>query len=70
VELQIRNLQATAIINSQKTLPNLNPSYAVEIVGQQIFSIISSAHGLFWIVGIADYFEMQNKSKCLRLKNP
>ena len=46
----------------------LNPDSAVGIVGQQNFSIISDAHGLFWIEEIASYFKIQNGSKCLRLK--
>jgi hypothetical protein len=46
----------------------LNPNYAVGIVGQQNFSIISSAHGIFWIERIVSYYEIQNGSKCLRLK--
>jgi len=44
------------------------PDCALGIVGQQNFAIISSAHGLFWIERIASYFEIQNGSKCLRLK--
>ena len=46
----------------------LNPNYLVENVSQQNFSIISSAHGLFWIEWIASYLEIQNGSKYLRLK--
>ena len=45
-----------------------NPDSAIGIVGQQNFSIILGAHGLFWIEGIASYFEIQNGSECLRLK--
>jgi hypothetical protein len=45
-----------------------NPNSAVGNVGQQNFSIILGAHGLFWIEGIASYFEIQNGSKRLRLK--
>jgi hypothetical protein len=30
-----------------------NPNYAVEFVGKQNFTIISSAHILFWIQSIA-----------------
>ncbi len=40
-----------------------NPNSRVGIVGQQNFS-----NGLFWIEGIASYFETQNGSKCLILK--
>jgi hypothetical protein len=46
----------------------LNPDSAIGIVGQQKFSIILGVHGLFWIEGIASYFEIQNGSECLRLK--
>ena len=59
------------VINSfVKKLGNvrLNPDSAIGIVGQQNFSIILGAHGLFWIEGIASYFEIQNGSECLRLK--
>jgi hypothetical protein len=42
-----------------------NRNYAVGIVGQQNFSIISSAHGLFWIEVIVNYYEIRNGSKCL-----
>ena len=49
---------------------NLYPDYALENVSQQYFSIISSAHRLFWIAGIAGNIEIQNGSKCLRLMNP
>ena len=45
-----------------------NPIYAVEIVDQQNFEIISSAHALLWIERIARYFEIKNGSKCLKLK--
>jgi len=44
-----------------------NPDSAVGSVGQQKFSIIFGAHRLFF-EGIASYFEIQNGSKCLRLK--
>jgi hypothetical protein len=47
---------------------NFNPDSAIGIVGQQKISTILGAHGLFWIEGIASYFEIQNGSKCLRLK--
>ena len=47
---------------------SFNPDSAIGIVGQQNFSIILGAHGLFWIEGIASYFEIQNGSECLRLK--
>jgi hypothetical protein len=40
----------------------------IGIVGRQNFSIILGAHRLFWIEGIASYFEIQNGSKSLRLK--
>jgi hypothetical protein len=46
----------------------LNPDSSIGMVGQQNFSILLGAHGLFWIEGIASYFEIQNGSKCLRLK--
>jgi hypothetical protein len=45
-----------------------NPDSAIGIVDQQNFSTILGAHGLFWIEGIASYFEIQNGSKYLRLK--
>jgi hypothetical protein len=45
-----------------------NSNYAVGIVDQQNFSIISSAHGLFWIEIIVNYYEIPNGSMCLRLK--
>jgi hypothetical protein len=45
-----------------------NPDSAIGNVGQQKTSTILGAHGLFWIEGIASYFEIQNGSKCLRLK--
>jgi len=35
-------------------------NYKVGIVGQQSFTIISSAHQLFWIERRASYFEIQN----------
>jgi hypothetical protein len=44
------------------------PDSAIGIVGKQNFSILLVAHGLFWIEGIASYFEIQNGSKYLRLK--
>jgi hypothetical protein len=37
-----------------------NPNYAVGIVGQQSFSIISRARGLFWIEVIVNYYEIRN----------
>jgi hypothetical protein len=49
-------------------IDSLKPDSAIGIVGQQNFSIILGAHGLFWIEGIASYFEIQNGSECLRLK--
>ena len=45
-----------------------NPDSAIGIVGQQNFSTILGAHGLFWVEGIASYFEIKNGSKCLKLK--
>jgi hypothetical protein len=54
--------------NTKVHAESFNPDYAVEIVNQQYFSIISRSHGLFWIEGIAGYIEIQNGSKCLRLK--
>ncbi len=56
----------TTVVDAQVIDFNLN--YAVGIVDQQNFSIISSAHGLFWIERIESYYEIQNGSKCLRLK--
>jgi hypothetical protein len=59
------------VINSFVKTPDnvrFNPDSAIGIVGQQNFSIILGAHGLFWIEGIASYFEIQNGSECLRLK--
>jgi hypothetical protein len=48
--------------------PSIIPDCALENFGQQNFIIISSTHGLFWIEGIASYFEIQNGSNCFRLK--
>lgn len=42
-----------------------NPNYAVGIVGQQNYSIISSTHGLFRIEILVSYYEIQNGSMCL-----
>ena len=39
---------------------NLNPDYALGIVGQQKYTIKSSAHRLFWIERVASYFEIKN----------
>jgi hypothetical protein len=47
---------------------HFNPDSASGIVGQQNISIILGAQRLFWIEGIASYFEIKNGSNCVRLK--
>jgi hypothetical protein len=50
--LLIKDAKKNSLVNC------FNPNYAVGIVSQQNFSIISGAHGLFWIEILVNYNEI------------
>jgi len=53
------------MIDAFLLLNKLNPYYEVVNVCQQNFALNSSAHRLFCIERITNYFEIQNRSMCL-----